>query len=80
MNECEICFWRTIRVPNDSETDFAFTRNHTESFSFRKSPKIASGIAAAPILFSVWVFKNADYKFEFKINELIGNDGSNIAD
>ena len=34
---------QTDWIPNDSETDFAFTRNHTESFSFRMSPKVASG-------------------------------------
>ena len=35
---------QTDWIPNDSETDFAFTRNHTESFSFRMSPKVASGM------------------------------------
>ena len=33
---------QTDWISNDLETDFALTRNHTESFSFRMSPKLAS--------------------------------------
>ena len=38
--------------PNDSETDFTFTRNHTESFSFRMSPKLASGSETVSLFFT----------------------------
>ena len=37
---------QTDWISNDSETDFAFTRNHTKPFSFRMSSKLASGKVA----------------------------------